>query len=42
MVEDADKVYHETMQEVMLELKIKTEELLKKLKEQTKKGRINI
>jgi vacuolar-type H+-ATPase subunit H len=42
LVEDADKVYRETMQEVMLELKIKTEEFLKKLKEQAKKNRINV
>ncbi len=36
MIKDPKKEYKEEMQGVMLELKIKTEEFLKKLKEQTK------
>lgn len=39
MVTDSAKEYRDTMQEVMLELNLKTTELLKKLKEQTKKNK---
>ena len=36
MVKDTEKEYKEEMQEVMLELKIKTDKFMKKLKEQNK------
>ena len=36
MEKDSQKEYREEMQEVMLELKIKTDEFMKKLKEQNK------
>ena len=41
MTDDSDEIYKETMQEVMLELKVKTDEFLKKLKEQSKKRSIH-
>ncbi len=40
MVDDTDKVYRDTMQEVMIELKLKTDKFLKKLKEQSKKDKV--
>ncbi len=39
MVDDVDKEYRETMQEVMIELKLKTDKFLKKLKEQSSKDK---
>ena len=40
MVDDTDREYRETMQEVMFELKLKTDKFLKKLKEQTDKDKV--
>jgi len=40
MVDDVDKEYRETMQEVMIELKLKTDKFLKKLKEQSNKNKV--
>jgi len=40
MVEDTGKEYRDTMQEVMLELKLKTDKLLKKLKEEVSKNKV--
>lgn len=40
MSDDTDREYKDTMQEVMLELKIKTDKFLKKLKEEQKKGKV--
>ncbi len=40
MVDDTDKEYRDTMQEVMFELKLKTDKFLKKLKEQTGKDKV--
>ncbi|MFQ5781840.1 MAG: hypothetical protein ACE5GR_02140 [Nitrosopumilus sp.] len=40
MGNDSDREYKDTMQEVMLELKLKTDKLLKKLKEETKKSKV--
>ena len=40
MGEDADREYKDTMQEVMMELKLKTNKLLKKLKEENKKNKV--
>ena len=40
MVDDSDELYKETMQEVMLELKLKTDKFLKKLKAETEKNRV--
>ena len=40
MVDDVDKEYRETMQEVMIELKLKTDKFLKKLKEQSDKNKV--
>ena len=40
MVDDTDKEYRETMQEVMFELKLKTDKFLKKLKEQSDKNKV--
>ncbi len=37
---DVDKEYHNTMQEVMFELKVKTDKFLKKLKEQSNKNKV--
>ncbi len=39
MVEDSGKEFRDTMQEVMFELKLKADKLLKKLKVQNKKGK---
>ncbi len=39
MVKDVDKEYRDTMEEVMLELKLKTDKFLQKLKEQSKTDR---
>ena len=39
MEKDAQKEYREEMQQVMLELKIKTDKFMKKLKEQNKKSK---
>jgi len=39
-LEDADKEYKETMQEILLEVKIKITEKLKKMKEIGKKTKI--
>jgi len=39
MDKDAQKEYKEEMQEVMLELKLKTDKFMKKLKEQNKKSK---
>jgi len=36
-----DEVYRETMEELMVDLKVKTDDFLKKLKEQNKKTRID-
>ncbi len=40
MVDDTDSEYRDTMQEVMFELKVKTDEFLKKLKEQSNKNKV--
>ncbi len=40
MVDDTDKEYRDTMQEVMFELKLKTDKFLKKLKEQSSKDKV--
>ncbi len=40
MVHDVDKEYRDTMQEIMLELKLKTDKFLKRLKEQSKKNKV--
>ena len=40
MVDDAEKEYRETMQEVMFELKLKTDKFLKKLKEQSNQSKV--
>jgi len=40
--EDSDELYRETMQELMLELKIKTEIFLKKFKEQNKRVKFKV
>ncbi len=40
MVDDPDREYRDTMQEVMFELKLKTDKFLKKLKEQTGKDKV--
>ncbi len=37
---DSNQDYKETMQEVMLDLKIKTDKLMKKFKEQSKKDKV--
>jgi len=37
---DVEKAYRETMQEVMLELKLNTDKRLKKLEEEQEKGKI--
>jgi len=39
MDKDTQKEYREEMQEVMLELKIKTDKFMKKLKDQTKQSK---
>ncbi len=41
MSDDTDREYKDTMQEVMLELKIKTDKFLKKLKEEQKKAKFS-
>ncbi len=40
MVDDPDREYRDTMQEVMFELKLKTDKFLKKLKEQSRKDKV--
>lgn len=40
MADDADREYKDTMQELMLELKLKTAKMLEKLKEQSKKNKV--
>jgi len=40
LVDDSDRDYKDTMQEVMLELKLKTAKLLEKLKEQSKRDKV--
>jgi len=40
--EDVSRELKDTEQEVMIELKIKTNEILKKLKEQMKKDRVSM
>lgn len=40
MMNDSNQNYKETMQETLLELKIKTTKLMKKLKEQSKKDKV--
>ena len=42
MDKDVKKELKDTEQELMLELKIKTERFLKKLKEQSKKSRVKM
>jgi len=37
---DVEKAYRETMQEVLLELKLKTDKRLKKLEEEQEQGKI--
>ncbi len=39
MVDDRDREYRDNMQEVMFELKLKTDKFLKKLKEQSGKDK---
>lgn len=39
MVENSEKLYQGTMQDVMLDLKLKTDKFLKKLKEGNKKSK---
>ena len=41
MVDDIDQEYRDTMQEVMLDLKLKTDKFLKKLKEESKKTKFS-
>ena len=41
MVDDTGQEYRDTMQEVMLELKLKTDKFLKKLKEENKKSKVS-
>lgn len=38
--EDTSREYRDTMQELMIELKLKTIKLLKKLKEENKKNKV--
>ncbi len=40
MTDESDRIYKDTMQEVMLELKIKTDEVMKKFKEELKKNKV--
>ncbi len=40
MVDDTDREYREMKQEVMFELKLKTDKFLKKLKEQSNKNKV--
>jgi hypothetical protein len=40
--EDVDKLYRETMQEIIGNLKIRTEKILKILKEEAKKNRLKL
>ncbi|MGY5143609.1 MAG: hypothetical protein ACW9XH_03915 [Candidatus Nitrosopumilus sp. bin_32a] len=40
MTKDSGQDYKETMQEMLLELKIKTDKLMKKFKEQSKKDKV--
>ncbi len=40
MVDDVDKEYRDTMQEIMFELKLKTDNFLKKLKGETARNRV--
>ena len=40
MSDDSDREYKDTMQEVMMELKLKTNKLLKKLKDESKKDKV--
>ncbi len=40
MVDDTDREYRDTMQEIMFELKLKTDKFLKKLKEETARNRV--
>ena len=42
MDEDAKKELKDTQQEVLIELKLKTSEFLKKLKEQTKNTKVEM
>jgi len=42
MDKDQKKELRETEQEVMIDLKLKTNEFLKKLKEQTRKNRVSM
>ncbi|EIJ66035.1 hypothetical protein BD31_I0036 [Candidatus Nitrosopumilus salaria BD31] len=39
---DPEKELRETEQEVMIELKLKTDEFLKKLRDQTRKNRVQM
>ena len=41
MVDDTAQEYRDTMQEVMLDLKLKTDKFLKKLKEESKKSKVS-
>jgi len=41
MVDDTGQEYRDTMQEVMLDLKLKTDKFLKKLKEENKKSKVS-
>ena len=41
MVDDTGQEYRDTMQEVMLDLKLKTDKFLKKLKEESKKSKVS-
>ncbi len=41
MEKDPGKEYREEMQEVMLELKIKTDKFMKKLKDANREGKVN-
>ena len=41
MIYDSAKEYHDTMQEIMLELELKTDKLLKKLKEEVKNNKVS-
>ncbi|HET9008593.1 MAG TPA: hypothetical protein VFN17_00515 [Nitrosarchaeum sp.] len=42
MGEDVDKLYRETMQEIIGNLKIRTEKILKILREEAKKNRLKL
>jgi hypothetical protein len=42
MADDMEKEFRETMQETILEIKLKTEKLLKRLREESKKKQVKM